>query len=62
MAQMSKIIHSRDEWKRKTIECNYQLREYRKTQKRHLQKIAELKQANRRVKQLFDEKKTVITG
>ena len=61
MAQLSKIIHSRDEWKRKTLQCNYQLREYRKTQKRHLQKIAELKQENRRVKQLFDEKKTVIT-
>lgn len=58
MAQMSKILHSRDEWKRKTIQCNYQLREFRKTQKRHQQKIAELKQDNRKLEQLVDEKKS----
>ncbi len=57
MPQMSKIILSRDEWKRKTIQCNYQLREFKKTQKRHQKKIAELKQENREMERLIEKKK-----
>lgn len=60
MLQMSKILRSRDEWKRKTIQCNVELREFRKTQKRHLQKIAELKLDKRELKNLIEAKKTVI--
>ena len=47
MLQASKILHSRDEWKNKAIERSAEIREYRKTQKRHLEKIAELKLYNR---------------
>jgi len=59
---MSKIIRSRDEWKRKTIQSNYQLRELRKTHKRHLNKIADLKRDNRKLNQLIEDKKTVTTA
>ncbi|SMG65196.1 hypothetical protein BMETH_3143135275669, partial [methanotrophic bacterial endosymbiont of Bathymodiolus sp.] len=47
MVQLSKILHSRDNWKRTTIECRYEIREFKKTKQRHLKKIAELKQENR---------------
>lgn len=57
MLQMSKVLHSRDAWKRTTIECRYKLRESRKTEKRHLKKITELKQENCLLKQLFEDKK-----
>jgi len=52
MPQMSKIVNSRDEWRNKATE----LREFRKTQKRHLQKIAELKRHNCHLEQLVEEK------
>jgi len=39
---MSKLLRSRDEWKEKAIQRANELREHRKTQKRHLCKIAEL--------------------
>jgi len=54
---MSKMLRSRDTWKRATIECRYKLRESRKTEKRHLKKIAELKLKNRQLKQLFEGEK-----
>ena len=57
MLQMSKVLRSRDTWKRATIECRYKLRESRKTEKRHLRKIAELKLENRELKQLFEDEK-----
>jgi len=59
MIQLSKLIHSRDNWKRTTIECRYEIREFKKTKQRHLTKIAELKQENRELKQqVLEEKKT----
>ena len=57
MLQMSKVLRSRDAWKRITIECRYKLRESRKTEKRHLKKIAALKRENRELKQLFEGEK-----
>ena len=57
MLQTSKILHSRDEWKNKAIEHSAEIREFRKTQKRHLEKIAELKLYNREMEQLIDAKK-----
>ena len=57
MLQMSKVLRSRDAWKRTTIESRYQLREARKTKKRHLKKINALEQENRELKQLFEGKK-----
>ena len=57
MLQMSKVLRSRNAWKRETIECRYKLRESRKTEKRHLRKIAELKLENRELKQLVEDEK-----
>jgi len=51
MVQLSKIIHSRDNWKLTTIECRYEIREFKKTKQRHLKKIAELKLENRELRQ-----------
>ncbi len=59
MVQLSKILHSRDKWKRTTIECRYEIREFKKTRQRHLKKIAALKQENRELKhQALEVKKT----
>ena len=32
MLQLSKILHSRDNWKRTTIESRYEIREFKKNQ------------------------------
>jgi hypothetical protein len=61
MVQLSKIIHSRNNWKRTTIECRYEIREFTKTKQRHLNKIAELKKENRELKlQTLEVKKTPL--
>jgi hypothetical protein len=61
MVQLSKILHSRDNWKRTTIECRYEIREFKKTKQRHLKKIAELKQENHQLKQqTLELKKTQL--
>ena len=43
MLQLSKILHTRSEWKRKAIERAAEIREFRKDKRRHQQKIAQLK-------------------
>ncbi len=61
MIQLSKIINSRNNWKRTTIECRYKIREFKKTKQRHLKKIAELKQENRELmQQTLEIKKTPV--
>jgi hypothetical protein len=61
MVQLSKILHSRDNWKRTTIECRYEIRELKKTKQRHLTKIAALKLENRELKhQELEVKKTPL--
>lgn len=57
MPQMSKILKSRDEWKNKAVERATEIREFRKTEKRHLKKIAELKRQLCQSEQLIEEKK-----
>jgi len=59
MLQQSKLLNSRDEWKNKATERAAELRELRKTQKRHLAKIAELKRNNGQLELLVEDKKTV---
>ena len=54
---MSKILKSRDEWKNKAVERATEIRECRKTQKRHLEKIAELKRQLSQVELVIEEKK-----
>ncbi len=61
MIQLSKIINSRNHWKRTTIECRYEIREFKKTKQRHLKKIAELKQEIRELNlQTIEVKKTPL--
>ena len=43
MPQKSKLLQSRDEWKRKAVQRSDELREQRKALKRNQAKIAELK-------------------
>ena len=57
---MSKILNSRDEWRNKATERTAELREFRKTQKRHLEKIAELKRNNCHLELLVAVKKTLL--
>jgi len=57
MLQLSKILHGRDEWKKKAIERGNDIREFRKTQKRHLEKIAQLKLQNREMQKIIELKK-----
>ena len=57
MLQLSKILHGRDEWKKKAIERGNEIREFRKNQKRHLEKIAQLKLHNREMQKTMEVKK-----
>ena len=57
---MSKVIQSRDDWKRKAVMRATEIREFRKTKKRYQEKIAELQaQINAREPMAEEEKKTV---
>ncbi len=61
MPQLSKVLHSRDNYKRITINCRYKIREFKKTRQRHLTKIAELTQEIRELKQqALEVKKTPL--
>ena len=57
MLQYSKLLNSRNEWRKKATERSVEVREFRKVQKRHRKKIAELKQHNRDLKQLIKHQK-----
>ena len=57
MLQISKIIKSREDWKDKAIQRGCEIREFRKSQKRHLETIAELKRTNRKLMQSSNDKK-----
>lgn len=60
MPQISKIIHSRNDWKSKAVRRANEIRDYRKSQKRHQEKIAELKaqitlmEKNAEIKNIFN--------
>jgi uncharacterized coiled-coil DUF342 family protein len=58
MLQRSKVIRSRDEWKRKAVQRAEELREHRKTQRRYRQKIAQLQAEIRALGQAAEVKKT----
>ena len=58
MPQLSKLLKSRDEWKTKAIKRATENRELRKAQKRHQEKIAELKCEKRHLEADLEEKKT----
>ncbi len=51
MLQTSKLYRARNEWRRKAVERADEIREYRKTTKRHKQMILELKEEIKKLKQ-----------
>ena len=57
MPQISKVLNSRDDWKNKAVERATEIREFRKTQTRHLKKIAELKRQLCQSEGVIEEKK-----
>jgi hypothetical protein len=61
MLQHSKIVRSRDEWKRKAVQRADENRENRKTQKRYQQKITQLKAEISALEQAPELKKTNST-
>jgi len=58
MLQLSKVIQSRDEWKSKATQRANENREHRKTEKRHQEKIAELKEQITALEKSNNKKKT----
>ena len=59
MPQISKILNSRNEWKNKAIKRAAELRELRKSQQRHLEKIADLKRQNCQLELLVEKKNAI---
>ena len=57
MPQSSKVLKGREEWKNKAVERATEIRELRKTQARHLKKIAELKRQLCLSERIIEEKK-----
>ena len=57
MLQYSKIVVSRNEWKKKAILRATELRDAKKAKKRHQKKITALKQRNRELEHLANKKK-----
>jgi len=62
MLQRSKLIRSRDEWKDKAVQRSYEIREHRKSRKRYLEQIAELKAQVREISQANEDKKTLLNS
>ena len=60
MPQISKVLKGRYGWKNKAVERATELRESRKTEKRHLEKIADLKRQLYQSELLIEEKKTLF--
>ena len=56
MPQASKVLRSRNTLRRETIKCHYEIREFRKPKKRHLNKIAELKLEKHEMRRLIEDK------
>lgn len=57
MLQSSKILQGRNTWRIKAIERGNEVRGFRKTEKRHLEKIAQLKLQNRELNKIIKVKK-----
>jgi prefoldin subunit 5 len=55
--QRSKILLSRDEWREKAINRADEIRDYRKSEKRHQEAMKELKQTIKSLAQELEDKK-----
>jgi len=60
MVQRSKMIRSRNEWKRKAVQRAEELREHRKALRRYQQKIAQLRAEVSALEQSAEAKKTNV--
>jgi uncharacterized coiled-coil DUF342 family protein len=58
MLQTSKLYQARNDWRKKAIERADEIREYRKTTKRHKEKISELKEELKKIKQQLNKEET----
>ncbi len=58
MLQTSKLYQARNNWRKKAIERADEIREYRKTTKRHKETILELKEEIKRLKQELGKEET----
>ncbi len=58
MLQISKLLGSREEWKNKAVRRAEEIREYRKTKKRHQARISELKVQVAQLELATQDKKT----
>jgi hypothetical protein len=56
--QHSKIVQSRHDWRRKAVQRAEKMRDYRKSQKRHQEKIAELQEQITEMEQSLEKKLT----
>ena len=59
MLQYSKVLKSRDDWKNKAVQRADYIREHRKSRKRHLETIADLKAKILLMEQPSEDKKNV---
>ena len=57
MLQISKLIKSRDSWKKKAIQKTYEAKEGRKTKKYYQKKIKEMKEENKKLKEIIEKNK-----
>ena len=57
MPQLSKLLRSRDDWRDKAVVKSTENREYRKAEKRHKERIIELKKQNEYLRKLVEELK-----
>ena len=55
MLQTSKLYQARNDWREKAIERADEIREYRKTTKRHKETISELKEEIKKLKQELEK-------
>jgi len=57
MPQLSKLIRSRDDWRAKAVQRADEIREHRKTNKRHQEQIADIKRQLTALQQIAEDNK-----
>ena len=60
MPQLSKLIRSRDDWRSKAVQRADEIREHRKTNKRHQEQIADIKKQLTALQQIAEDNKKNI--
>ena len=60
MPQLSKLIHSRNDWRTKAVQRANEIRGYRKTNKRNQERIAEIKRQLNTLQQAAEDNKKTL--